>query len=344
MTALQRICLIGPVPPPFTGMSVQIVRWTENLRAAGHAVRLVSTRHDLHGRPVRRALAFLLPLLPEVLRCDVLSVHTGSHISFHAFCTPAVLLGRMAGRRVLVTYKGGEAGDFLSHSRAARCVLRLAHARLVPSPYLQEVLGRFGLTAQVVPNILEPAPLPQPRSPAAGDAVLLVTRNLEPVYSVQTALEAHALVRREIPGVRLEVLGDGSERPRLEQLVSSRGWTGVTFHGNVPPAAVRRALQRAALVLNPSTVDNTPNSLLEALQAGVPIVSTGVGGIPFLVSDGVSALLVPARDPGRMAEAALRILRDPALGARLAEAGQEVACGFLWPAVYARFRGALEPA
>jgi glycosyltransferase involved in cell wall biosynthesis len=79
------------------------------------------------------------------------------------------------------------------------------------------------------------------------------------------------------------------------------------------------------------------------MASGVPIVSTDVGGIPYLVEDGVSALLVPSGDAQAMASGALRILDDPALGARLARAGLEASRGYAWAqvrsdlfAVYAR--------
>jgi glycosyltransferase involved in cell wall biosynthesis len=90
----------------------------------------------------------------------------------------------------------------------------------------------------------------------------------------------------------------------------------------------------ATIVLNASLVDNTPNSLLEAMACGVPIVSTNVGGIPFLVQHAVTAMLVPAQDPDALADAMCTVLDDPLLAARLVENGLHVAQRCEWSNVY----------
>lgn len=341
---LPSILLVGPTPPPFSGMSAQVARWTERLRQEGHVVRVASTRFDLASQPLRRAVVFLAALLRELLRCDVVNVHTGSHTSFFMFAATSILAGRLAGRTVVLTYKGGEAREFFARSAAARAVARLATVVTVPSPFLQEVFAGLGIAARIVPNVLpDPRDLGGDDAPraAAGDPTLLVSRNLEPVYSVETALLAFARVRERRPGAVLLVYGDGSERPRLERLVTEQAIDGVRFLGNVPSDEVVKALRVADVFVNPSTVDNTPNSLLEALLAGVPVVTTNVGGIPILVREGESALLVPPRNPDAMAAALQRVLEDPELAARLRSGGREVARPFLWDQVYPAYRRAL---
>jgi glycosyltransferase involved in cell wall biosynthesis len=93
-------------------------------------------------------------------------------------------------------------------------------------------------------------------------------------------------------------------------------------------------LDTADIFLNTTNIDNTPVSLIEAMAAGLCIVSTNVGGIPYLLEDGVDALLVPPGDPRAMANAIQRILTDPRLPQKLSSNARRKAEGFSWQVVY----------
>jgi glycosyltransferase involved in cell wall biosynthesis len=107
----------------------------------------------------------------------------------------------------------------------------------------------------------------------------------------------------------------------------------VRFTGALDRPGVAELYRSADAMLNPSRVDNMPNALLEALASGLPIVSTNVGGVPYLVTDGQTALLCPPGDDRAMADAALRLLADPALARALAEAGRAEAERYAWSRV-----------
>jgi glycosyltransferase involved in cell wall biosynthesis len=127
------------------------------------------------------------------------------------------------------------------------------------------------------------------------------------------------------------VAGRGPERAGLEKLTAELGLKeAVRFIGNVGLDEVRSLYACADLMLNASRVDNTPNSLLEALASGLPIVSTRAGGIPFIVEDGQTALLVDIGDADSMAAAASRVLEDPALAALLAHNGLDSVRRYEW--------------
>jgi glycosyltransferase involved in cell wall biosynthesis len=98
------------------------------------------------------------------------------------------------------------------------------------------------------------------------------------------------------------------------------------------------ALYRSAsVVLNPSRVDNMPNSVIEAMASGAPVVSTNVGGVPFVVRHEVCGILVPPGDPVAMAAAALRLLMDPAHANRLRDAALREVQQYTWPQVRHRW-------
>jgi glycosyltransferase involved in cell wall biosynthesis len=124
-------------------------------------------------------------------------------------------------------------------------------------------------------------------------------------------IEAYHQLRRDGAAVRLILVGDGPERARLE----ATGGQGVTFSGQIQSTASYYAA--ADVMVLPSLTEGSPNVLLEAMAAGVPVVATRVGGIPEIATDGESALLVPPRDPAALARAIGELLEDSDKRARL---------------------------
>ena len=161
-------------------------------------------------------------------------------------------------------------------------------------------------------------------------ARLISARLLEPLYAVDNTIRAFALVRAAIPEATLDVYGSGSSLASLRRLAREVGDVGVTFHGAVPHAAMPTAFAGGGILVNSSRIDNAPHVLIEAWAAGLPIVSTRAGGIPDIVEDGRTGLLVPLDDPQALADATLRLLREPELAIRLAEAGRESCVDYSW--------------
>ena len=116
--------------------------------------------------------------------------------------------------------------------------------------------------------------------------------------------------------IRLVIAGDGPERLAIVEAVRRAGLTGsVTLLGHISDLSGYYAA--ADVVAISSLSEGSPNVLLEAMAASVPVVATRVGGIPEIVSDGESALLVAPNDPAAMAAAAHRLLSDRKLAAVL---------------------------
>jgi glycosyltransferase involved in cell wall biosynthesis len=92
-------------------------------------------------------------------------------------------------------------------------------------------------------------------------------------------------------------------------------------------------------MINPSLADNMPISVLEALASGVPVVTTNVGGVPYLVQHEKTALLVPAQNPEAMAEAILSLLNNPVKAGEIRQAGIDSVRQYTWPNVRVRLLG-----
>ena len=342
-----RVGLVGPLPPPAGGMAMQTRQLAELLTGEGVVVTLVQVNAPY--RPawieklwVLRALFRLVPYLFRLWRCagkvDLLHVMANSGWSWHLFAAPAVWIARARGVPVVVNYRGGGAADFLERSvRWVRASLAAANVLAVPSEFLREIFGRYRLQAEVLPNVVDLSRFRfVSRKPHAAPH-LVVTRNLEAIYDIPTALRAFARVRVDFPAARMTIAGSGPELDNLEALAVSLGIAeSVRFAGRLDRDQVAALYGEADLMLNPSRVDNMPNSVLEALACGLPVVSTRVGGVPYIVRDGASALLVDAGDAEAMAAAILRVLRDAEFAQGLAESGLADVQQYTWARVRPR--------
>ncbi len=340
-----RLALVGPLPPPSGGMANQTLQLGRLLREEGMQVEMVQTNAPYRpawvgrirgARALFRLLPYLLGLWRAAGRAQILHIMANSGWSWHLFVAPAVWIGWLRGSAMVINYRGGEAETFFSHSFIwVKPSLQRASAIIVPSGFLQAVFARYRVPVQVVPNIIDLSRFTatwQPRGSAAPH--LIVTRNLEPIYDIPTALRAFQRVLAVFPQARLSIAGSGPMQAELIRLTAELGLSAaVSFTGRLDNERIATLYHGADLMLNPSLADNMPISVLEALACGVPVVSTKVGGIPFLLEHGRTALLVPPGEDQPMAEAALRLLMDIELAQALSAAGIATVRQFTWPRV-----------
>jgi glycosyltransferase involved in cell wall biosynthesis len=351
MFAGLRIGLVGPLPPPAGGMANQTRQLARLLSEGGAEVVVVQTnapyRPEWIGgvrglRAAFRLIPYLMALWRAAGRVDLFHVMANSGWSWHLFAAPALRLARLRGIPAIVNYRGGEAAGFLRESAASvGAAMRGGTLLAVPSGFLQEVFGRHGMRAEVIPNIVDldrfrPAPA---RAVAAPH--LIVARNLESIYGNDIAIRALPAIRAACPGARLTIAGSGPELAALTRLAAEQGVAeAVRLTGRLEPDAMAALYREADLVLNPTRVDNMPNSVLEAMASGVPVVSSAVGGVPFVIQDGVTGLLVRPDDAQALAEAAIALLGDEPRRVALRERALAEVSRYAWREVAPLWRDA----
>jgi glycosyltransferase involved in cell wall biosynthesis len=178
----------------------------------------------------------------------------------------------------------------------------------------------------------------------AQDVVVAGIGRLIPVKGFEYLLEAYAQALTTEPRLRLVLVGDGDARADLEARARSLGVSEtVAFTGMADRSQIPEYLAVADVVAVPSIrhggyVDGLPTVALEAMAARKPLVASEVGGLPELVRDGENGLLVPEKDASALADALVRLARDPDLRARLgATAYAEVAGDRSWKAAARRY-------
>jgi glycosyltransferase involved in cell wall biosynthesis len=329
-----RLCFVGPmlgVNPGWVTTQGEILAGL--LAGDGYPVRATSPI------PAR------LPRLADTLRSliiwrDEIDVVIHQVFSGAAFAVTdaASALARALRLPQIFVLHGGALPEFVARREGwVGRVMGRAAAIVAPSGYLAHVFGAFPELSpriRVIPNILaiqeyayRHRPVVEPR--------LLWMRTFHPVYHPEMAVDALAELRRTHPTATLTMAGQekGSldavhERVRARDLA-----TAVRFPGFLGPEAKAREFARHDIFLNANRVDNMPVSVLEAAAFGLPVVATAVGGIPYLLEDGVTGLLVPNGDARAMAGAARRLLDERGLAARLSANGRALAESCGWEAV-----------
>ncbi len=275
---------------------------------------------------------YLARLAASIGRADVLHIFTPGYFSFYLAPAPAMLLGRLLGKRTILNYHDGRAEDHLAHWPIARRLMRVADIIVVPSDYLVDVFARFGFEATRIHNVAEPDSPPY-RERRQPHAIFLHNRGLAPEYNPACTLRAFAIIQQRYPEARLTIAHAGPLRDELERLAASLGLRQIRFIGSVSPRQMAALYDSADIYLMSPNADNMPLSLLECFAAGLPIVSSNAGGIPNIVEDRQTGLLFPANDHQAMAACALRLLKEPGLAARLARNARAECDKYAWPRI-----------
>jgi L-malate glycosyltransferase len=329
-----KICILAPSLEFLGGQSRQAVRLLSAFRDEAsllvdfipHDPRLprpfLWLQRIKYIRTVITTLLYWTILVLRLHRYDLIHIFSASYYSYLLSVAPAIIIGKLYGKKIILNYRSGEAEDHLQKwPRTTVPVMKMTDAIVVPSGYLVDVFARYGLYAQTISNIVELERF-QFRERVPVRPVFLCSRSLEPLYNIGCALRAFQLIQDRYPQARLTIAADGSQRPELEQLTRDLKLRGVAFIGTVAFESMPELYDASDIYLNTNDIDNMPASILECFAAGLLVVTTDAGGIPYILRHEESGLMVSCGDYKGVAENALRLLSDPQLASRLAQSAR----------------------
>jgi glycosyltransferase involved in cell wall biosynthesis len=275
-------------------------------------------------RHTLKALAGFASLLGRERRAAV-HVHSAASTFWRDCAFMALALA--AGRPLIVQLHGG--GFERMHDAASgparvafHAILERAAAIVVPSESLRGWVRRMQPNA---PGYCIPSPVSvsEARRDASRANLVLFLGRLDAAKGIFDLLEAVAALRSSVADLRLVCAGEG-DRAAVERYADRLGiGEAVKFTGWVGPSGKRALFESASVFALPCYSAGLPISLLEAMSAGVPVIATPIGGIPEVVADGVSGMLVAPGDTATLARHLRSLLLDPALAARIGAAARE---------------------
>ncbi len=247
---------------------------------------------------------------------------------------------RQKKRPYVLILRGGSLPEFAGrHQARFHHLFSRAAAVTCPSAYLRAEMKQLGAGMILLPNALEVKRYKLKEFPRVPRHLVWL-RAFHEIYNPELAVTVLAKVREKHADIRLTMMGpdkDGSLQ-KTQAVARRLGLDGaVSFPGAVSKQDVPARLGEGDIFINTTDFDNTPVSVLEAMACGLPVVTTNVGGIPYMLKDGENALLVPPANAEAMADAVIRLLREPDFASRLGRNGRNMVEDFDWGMVLPRW-------
>lgn len=323
----MKILLICNYKPGVGGISGQVELLQRHLRSEGHTAEIFSTKAS-----VLRRLLLPLRLLHVARGYDVLHIHCCSGWGF----LPAVVgvtVGRWLKKRLVLTYHGGGGEKFFDeHPRLIHHYLTRTDTNIVLSGFLAKIFDKHQIPYTIIPNIIE-LDDKQYRLRKTLNPNFICTRAHEELYNIPCILRAFQKVLTELPEASLTLVGDGSQHEALVEMTKEMGLANVTFTGRVDNTEIYTHLDQADIFLSSPTVDNMPVSVLEAMNAGLLVISSRVGGVPYMIRNGANGLLFDSNDSDKLTELMLWSVEHQTIAKAIIQQGHIEVKKYRWESI-----------
>jgi glycosyltransferase involved in cell wall biosynthesis/aminoglycoside phosphotransferase (APT) family kinase protein len=320
---------------PFLSRRILAANWRMLCRSPGRYVRLLASAlwYNLGDRNLLSGAIGIFPksvyFAEQVERLGIKHVH--AHFATHP-ALAALIVSELAGLSFSFT---AHAHDIFVHKAMLAQKVRKASFVAAISEYNRRLL--LELARDVSPDrvsivrcgiqVEQYAERESERT--SGPPVALCVASLQPYKGLRHLIRASALVASQVPGFRCRIIGEGSQRHELQALIVELGVAEtVELMGGRPQHEVIQLLKGADLFVLPSVVapsgqmEGIPVALMEAMASELPVIATAISGIPELVQDQHSGMLVEPEDDEALAQAIVRLCKDPALRRRFGHAGR----------------------
>ena len=323
----MKILLVSNYVEGVGGISVQVKLLRDLLRGEGYVCDILSTKGSIAKR-----INALFALLSKGRKYDVFHIHACSARGF----LPAVLgisIGRLLRKRIILTFHGGGAESFFrKKQKFVKHYLNRTSANIVLSGFIGRVFDQYGIKYTIIPNVLEVDDTVYRIRPDIRPRFISV-RSMTETYNIKCTLKAFGIVQEKYPDASLTLLGNGPLRSMLEQYSIECRLQNVSFVGQVPNTEIYHYLNEADVMVSSSRFDNMPVSILEGFKAGLLVIASNVGGVPYMIEDGQNGLLFDSDNDRQMAEKMIMAVEYPKRSLEMIENGRLSLKHYTWKEV-----------
>ena len=311
------------------------------LQAEGFNVICASTKKN----PVLRLVDMIFTIISRRKTTGIVLIDTYSTAAFYFAAICGGISYALRIPYIPILHGGNLPQRIVSSPRLAKLYFGRSYNNVVISEYLNSAVLKYGYKSVLIPNNIDIRQY-KFRYRKTALPTLIWVRSFHEIYNPQMAIEVLALVHKKIPTIQMIMIGpdkDGTAQKCKELAIRLGVSELIEFPGKLPK---KEWLERAAdfdIFLNTTHFDNLPVSIIEAFALGLPVVSTNVGGIPFLITDSLNGLLVQDNDREEMAEKVLLLLNNPDLVSSLSTNARKSAEQFDWNSIKSAWETLLRP-
>lgn len=259
-----------------------------------------------------RLLDMCVSVIRQRNKTDYILIDTFSTLNFYyAFFVSQ--LARVFKIKYIPILHGGKLPSRINKSKyLSKLLFNYSYKNIAPSNYLKNAFEKKGFKVEYIPNIIEIEKYKfKNRSTLAPK--LLWVRAFKHLYNPNLAIDVVVLLKEKYPELKLCMVGpvkDDSFQKVSARVIEENLQEYVEFTGVLPKEAWHKKSEEFDIFINTTNFDNTPVSVMEAMALGLPIVSTNVGGMPFLIENGKDGVLVEKEDAASMANAIEEIIEN----------------------------------
>ena len=313
-----------------TGYNTTIAVLSQLLRENYH-VKVVSGKKN----KLLRLLDMCWTVIKFKNNTDYILIDTFSTSSFY-FSLIVSQLSRFFKVKYIPILHGGNLPHRLVHSRRmSKAIFGNSFANVAPSNYLKCAFEAKGFRVKFIPNVLNISDyIFKKRNEFKPN--LLWVRAFNKVYNPVMAIEVLKILKDQYPEAKLCMIGpfkDGSHQQTLDIINSYKLNESIEMTGVLPKEEWCKKSEEFDIFINTTNFDNTPVSVMEAMALGLPIVSTNVGGLPFLIDDKKDGILVAKNDAKQMSKEIVKLLKKPLFANKLSVNARKKAESFDWQQV-----------
>ncbi|NPD46729.1 glycosyltransferase family 4 protein [Lentimicrobium sp. S6] len=324
----MRILILGNYKENKGGISGVIYNHITKIRSEGRDVKIFNTKKTAINR-----ILLIFPLLRELRKYNVIHIHGCSNLGFYPILIGIIASKCIYNRRTIVTYHGGGAKLFLQKwGWFVRPLLSKVDAVTVMSGFLQNIFTEHRIKTIILPNLLNVVVrnegclnFDKPR--------LISIRALKKIYNIDDIIKSFKLVHEKYPDAQLVIAGTGSKAEELSDLREKLNLSNISFLGFLNNKQIPEELLKSNIMISVPSFDNQPMSILEAFASGVPVISSNVGGVPFMIKDGVNGFMVDVNCPKQIAEKISWIMNNPGKTIQIADNAKKELKQYQWESI-----------